>query len=210
MTSTSTRSSTPVSALRYRSTERFDWITEAVGTFYDGGDFPIDDSIDLTTGGRLWLGESGNWALNFALRTDLLQLDQIDEHCPLGGLLGLTFFPRFREVAPRRPRRLGARARAARGSAPTPPPPPPPPPPAPAPPERMEVTCDFTPGSARLSNICKAKLDEVALRMKQDSDSNTQVIGYADGFERHAVGQPAGRRTARRGGEELPRDAARD
>ncbi len=45
----------------------------------------------------------------------------------------------------------------------------------------MEVTCEFTPGSARLTNICKAKLDEVALRMKQESDSTAQVIGYAEG-----------------------------
>jgi outer membrane protein OmpA-like peptidoglycan-associated protein len=45
----------------------------------------------------------------------------------------------------------------------------------------MEVVCEFTSGSARLTNICKAKLDEVALRMKQDADSTAQVIGYADG-----------------------------
>jgi OOP family OmpA-OmpF porin len=44
----------------------------------------------------------------------------------------------------------------------------------------MEVTCEFSPGSARLTNICKAKLDEVALRMKQEADSTAQVIGYAD------------------------------
>ena len=44
----------------------------------------------------------------------------------------------------------------------------------------MEVTCEFTPGSARLTNICKAKLDEVALRMKQDPDATAQIIGYAD------------------------------
>ncbi|HEX5718811.1 MAG TPA: OmpA family protein, partial [Thermoanaerobaculia bacterium] len=61
------------------------------------------------------------------------------------------------------------------------PPPPPPPPPAPPAPERMEVVCEFTPGSARTSNICKARLDEVALRMKQEPDSTAQVIGYADG-----------------------------
>ena len=42
------------------------------------------------------------------------------------------------------------------------------------------MTCEFTPGSARLDNICKAKLDEVALRMKQEPDSTAQVIGYAE------------------------------
>ena len=44
------------------------------------------------------------------------------------------------------------------------------------------MTCNFTPGSARLSNICKAKLDEVALKMKQDPAMQAQVIGYADGL----------------------------
>jgi outer membrane protein OmpA-like peptidoglycan-associated protein len=41
------------------------------------------------------------------------------------------------------------------------------------------VTCNFTPGSARLSNICKAKLDDVALKMKQDPAMKAQVIGYS-------------------------------
>src|SRR5215210_214778 len=36
--------------------DRFDWITEVVGTFYQGGDVGFEDAIDLTTGGRLWLG----------------------------------------------------------------------------------------------------------------------------------------------------------
>lgn len=52
----------------------------------------------------------------------------------------------------------------------------------------MEAVCNFTPGSARLTNICKAKLDEVALRMKQESDSTAEVTGYADS----STGTPAG------------------
>ncbi|HEX3131843.1 MAG TPA: hypothetical protein VH394_31185, partial [Thermoanaerobaculia bacterium] len=110
--------------------DRLDWITELVGTFYDGGDIGFDDAVDLTTGGRLWLGESGNWALNFGLRTDLLQLDQIDEHCPIGGLLGLTMFPRFmRPAPPPPPPPPPPPAPPEEAPAPTPPPPPPPPPP---------------------------------------------------------------------------------
>jgi len=165
--------------------ENFDWITEAQGRFQTGDDPFFEDSVDLTTGGRLWLG-GGNWAFNFALRTDLLQFDSIDEHCPLGGLVGLSFFPRLAAPAPEPPPPAPAPveppppppAPVEPPPAPTPPPPPPPPPPAP---ERTEVTCDFTSGSARLTNICKAKLDEVALRMKQEPDSTAQVIGYADG-----------------------------
>lgn len=42
----------------------------------------------------------------------------------------------------------------------------------------MQVTCDFTPGSARLDNRCKAKLDEVGLRMRDKTDSQCQVTGF--------------------------------
>ena len=45
----------------------------------------------------------------------------------------------------------------------------------------MTQTCTFVPGSARLDNICKAKLDEVGLRMKQSSTSTAAITGTADG-----------------------------
>jgi outer membrane protein OmpA-like peptidoglycan-associated protein len=45
----------------------------------------------------------------------------------------------------------------------------------------MQQTCSFVPGSARLDNICKAKLDEVGLRMKQSATSTAAVTGYSDG-----------------------------
>lgn len=38
----------------------------------------------------------------------------------------------------------------------------------------------FDANSARLSNIAKAKLDEVALKMKEDPDARALVIGYTD------------------------------
>ena len=184
-----------------RVSDNFDWITEAVANFYssgknvvtlnsagvvDGGSFhKYKDRYDLTTGGRVWLG-GGDWAFNFALRTDLAQLSSISDHCPLGGLLGFTYFPRLvRHEPPPPPPPPPAPEpppppppAPEPPPAPAPPPPPPPPPPAPAPPERMEVTCDFTPGSARLDNRCKAKLDEVGLRMKDKTDSNAQVTGF--------------------------------
>lgn len=96
--------------------ERFDWITELAATFNQGGDSNADDAFDLTSGGRYWFGESHTWAVNFALRLELNQLSDTDEHCPVGGLIGLTLMPDRRPVA-------------------VVPPPPPvaPPPPAPAP-----------------------------------------------------------------------------
>lgn len=166
-----------------RVTDRFDWINEVSAQFGSGNDNFYEDSYDFTTGGRVWFGEAENWAFNFALRTDLNQLNSIDEHCPLGGLVGLTYFPRLiRREAPVPP------PPPPPPPAPEPPPPPPPapeapppPPPPPAPPERMEATCSFVSGSARLDNICKAKLDEVGLRMKQNTSSTAQVTGFADG-----------------------------
>ena len=165
-------------------TDNLDWITEVQGEFGTGNDGFFEDSYDFTTGGRLWFGAEGNWAFNFALRTDLNQLDSIDEHCPLGGLVGLTYFPRLvrHEVAPPPPPPPPpAPEPPPPPPAPEPPPPPPPPPPpAPAPKPEVRVTVNFTAGSARLSNIAKAKLDEVALQMKQDPTLRAQVLGYTD------------------------------
>jgi outer membrane protein OmpA-like peptidoglycan-associated protein len=173
--------------------DRFDWITEVAATFYDADDnvFDIEDPIDLTTGGRLWLGEAQNWAFNFALRTDLTQLSNIDEHCPIGGLVGLTMFPRLferEEVVPPPPPPPPPAPEPEPAPAPAPTPPPPPPP-APAPRPEERVTVNFPPGSARLSNIAKAKLDEVALRMKQDSELRAQVIGHSDASGAAAANQ---------------------
>jgi outer membrane protein OmpA-like peptidoglycan-associated protein len=155
--------------------DRLDWITEVTGTTYDN----LEDAYDLTTGGRAWLGENQNVALNFALRLDLNQISDIDEHCPIGGLLGLAFVPgRAPAVMPEPPPPPPA------PEPPPPPPPvvtpPPPPPPAPAPRPEQRETIQFGPGSARLDNIAKAKLDEVALQMKQDPALSAEVLGYSD------------------------------
>jgi len=174
---------------------RLDWITEVVGNFYNGGrGLQLKDSIDFTTGGRLWLGEYQNWALNFAIRTDLNQLSSTGDHCPLGGLVGLTFFPAaHHEEAPPPPPPPAPAPPPPPAPEPPPPPPapeaPPPPPPAPAPRPEERVTVNFTPGSARLSNIAKAKLDEVALKMKQDPTLRAQVLGYTDAGKSEAANQ---------------------
>lgn len=171
--------------------DRMDWITELVGTFPTGDGAAFDDSFDLTTGGRLWLGTDRRWAFNFALRAELAQVDDFDDRCPLGGVLGVSFIPA-----------LGSAKAIEPPPAPAPAPPPPPPPPAPAPepapqapppppppppkPEIREVV-HFDSGGARLSNIAKAKLDEVALKMKQDPELRALVIGYSD-----STGSPGG------------------
>jgi outer membrane protein OmpA-like peptidoglycan-associated protein len=54
----------------------------------------------------------------------------------------------------------------------------------------------FEPGSARLTNIAKAILDDVALRMKQEPTSTALVIGYTDDRENTGPNRDLDRRRA--------------
>ena len=54
----------------------------------------------------------------------------------------------------------------------------------------------FEAGSARLTNIAKAILDEVALRMKQEPSATALVIGYTDDREITGPNQDLDRRRA--------------
>jgi len=213
---------------------RFDWITELAATLYQGGDSNADDSYDLTTGGRYWFGESGNWAMNFGLRLELNQLSDTDEHCPIGGLLGLTFRPRAKghqqilderiaaeqaaeaarvaaaedaraqaasaakqaqeraaaeKIAAERAAEAEAARRAAadetaRQAA------------AEAARKQSEETVQFPSSGERLSNIAKAKLDEVALRLKQSPAATALIVGHADNQGADAANQRLGLRRA--------------
>ncbi len=175
------------------------WITEANAVFFNGGDRKPKSPVFLVTGFRHWFGDSG-WALNGGVRWNVGKFSYDNDECRfteladcgLSGLVGLTFAPlHLARFAPPPP-------------APTPLPPPPPPPPAPAPvppPEPPPVTpprvpteirvdeIHFEPASARLTNIAKAILDDVALRMKQEPASTAIVIGYTD--DREATGPNA-------------------
>jgi outer membrane protein OmpA-like peptidoglycan-associated protein len=80
--------------------------------------------------------------------------------------------------------------------APTPPPPPPPAPPAapvtpapapappvvtpPPPPSPTTDTIDFDRGKSRVTNIAKAKLDAVALRLRDNPRATCEITGYPD------------------------------
>ena len=179
------------------------WINEINARFYTGGDRAPDAPIFLVTGFRHWFGTSG-WALNagarwnvakFADDNEECRLTELDD-CGLSGLVGLTFAPlRLAAIAP---------APMAPTPLPTPPPPPtpapvPPPPPITVPPPAPTVRTDeihFEPGSARLTNIAKAILDDVALRMKQEPASTALVIGYTDDRENTGPGSDLDRRRA--------------
>jgi outer membrane protein OmpA-like peptidoglycan-associated protein len=180
------------------------WVNEINAVFYTGGDREPDAPIFLLTGLRHWFGNSG-WALSAGARWNVAKFaDQNDEcrfteldDCGLSGLVGLTFAPL----------RFAAAATPPPAPAPVPPPPtapepaPVPPPEAPVAPPRQpqEIRTDeihFEPGSARLTNIAKAILDEVALRMKQEPSSTAVVIGYTDDRENTGADQSLDRRRA--------------
>ncbi len=180
------------------------WISEVNAVFYNGGDRKPDAPLFLVTGLRHWFGNSG-WALSggvrwnvskFADNNDDCRITELDD-CGVSGLVGLTFAPvHLAAVAPA-------------PMAPIPPPPPPPPPaPAPVPPPEQPVApprqpqelrtdeIHFEPGSARLTNIAKAILDDVALRMKQEPTSTALVIGYTDDRENTGPNADLDRRRA--------------
>jgi outer membrane protein OmpA-like peptidoglycan-associated protein len=182
------------------------WITEVSTTVYSGGDVKPPSPLTLATGLRHWIGDSG-WSLNGGFRWNAgkfsrdhkeCRVTELDD-CAFSGLVGITFSPlHLAAVAPPPP-----------PPAPVPEAPPPPPPPTPvAPPEPPPVTAPHVPtelrtdeihfeaGSARLSNIAKAILDDVALRMKQEPTSTAIAIGYNDDKENTGPNKDLDRRRA--------------
>jgi OOP family OmpA-OmpF porin len=149
-------------------------IAELDRNILDGGDYPEEDYSLLYAGARFWLGHSGV-AVSAALNANIDMITQSGwGPAPIGGLVGVTYAPWPPPPPP---------------PVVVPPPPPPvveevpeapaPPPPAPAP----TTTSDeiyFDAGSARLTNIAKAILDGVALRMRNDLNSTVVITGYSD------------------------------
>ena len=180
------------------------WVSEINSVWYTGGDRTPDSPVFLVTGLRHWFGESG-WALSAGARWNVAKFfDNNDEcrfteldDCGLSGLVGLTFAPlHFAAPTPAPPAPAPMPA-----PEPTPPPAPVAPPEAPVAPPRQptEIRTDeihFETGSARLTNIAKAILDEVALRMKQEPSSTALVIGYTDDRENTGPNHDLDRRRA--------------
>jgi outer membrane protein OmpA-like peptidoglycan-associated protein len=182
------------------------WITEISTIAYTGGDEKPQSPIFLVTGLRHWIGDTG-WSVNGGIRWNATKFSrdhkecrvtELDD-CGLSGLVGITFAPLH----------LAAVAVAPPPPAPMPEAPPPPPPPTPvAPPEPPPVTPPHVPtelrtdeihfesGSARLTNIAKAILDDVALRMKQEPTATANVIGYNDDKENTGPNHDLDRRRA--------------
>ncbi len=158
-------------------------IGEVYYTVPDGGDRPEPAWATLNTGARIWFGKSG-WGVSGALSTNLnILFDHGVNPNPFGGILGFTYaawppappppvvIPAAAEPVVEQPS-VAVAAPAAAAPAPQPPP-------RPAP----RTTTDeifFDGKSARLTNIAKAVLDGVALRMKNDLNATAVVLGYTD------------------------------
>jgi outer membrane protein OmpA-like peptidoglycan-associated protein len=155
-------------------------IGELDRTNYDGGDFPEENHSMLVSGARFFIARTG-WAVSGALNANL---DMLVRHgfspSPIGGILGVTYAawpplppppvvvpapaPVPAAVVEEKTETTTVREQA-------------PPPPAPKQ-TRDEITFDA--GSARLTNIAKAVLDGIALRMKNDLNSTAAIAGYSD------------------------------
>lgn len=154
-------------------------IAEIDRNVLDGGDDPEPDYSMLNLGGRFWIAHTG-WAVSAALNTNV---DMLFNHgvnpAPFGGIVGIT----YAAWPPAPPPPVVVPAAEAVVEQPPPaeaaPAPAPPPPPRPAP----RTTSDeifFEGKAARLTNIAKAILDGVALRMKNDLNATAVVTGFTD------------------------------
>jgi outer membrane protein OmpA-like peptidoglycan-associated protein len=146
----------------------------------DGGDVPEPDYATMIGGARIWFGHTG-WALTAGFSTNMTMLfSNGTSQNPFGGLIGITYAawppaPPPPVIVPA-PEPVVEQRVVETAPAPAPAQQPPP---RPAP----RTTSDeifFDGKSARLTNIAKAVLDGVALRMRNDLNATAVVTGFTD------------------------------
>jgi outer membrane protein OmpA-like peptidoglycan-associated protein len=165
------------------------WITEVNTVWHVAGDAQPDDIVSVATGLRHWMGGTP-WGFSAAIRDNVTALAGDSDSKGFGFLAGVHYAPvRVATLAPPPP-------------PPVPLPPTPPPAIAPVPVETrgpQELRADnvgFDPSSARVTNIGKALLDDVALRMRQEPAVTAIVTGHAAGSESLGTGNDLDRRRA--------------
>lgn len=169
-------------------------IFEINRNFFYGGQSNPKAYSEALLGGRVGLGkDSGLWATG-ALRINIDEWKYGSDPLPLGGVIQISWTPQPASAA----RPVAAPApREAPATEPVPPPPPPAPAPAPAPvaaepaappaPKPVTTTTDevlFDAGKSRLTNIAKAILDGVALRLKNNLSATCTISGWTDPKEK--------------------------
>jgi outer membrane protein OmpA-like peptidoglycan-associated protein len=162
-------------------TPRLHGIAELDRMILDGGDYAEENYSMLALGVRFYFGNSG-WAISGAVNSNV---DMMIKHgfspSPVGGIVGVTYAawpppppPPFVVPAPPPSAPVVIEQKTEVVQAPRPPAPP-----APTPKfTRDEIFFDA--GSARLTNIAKAILDGIALRMKNDLNATAVVTGFSD------------------------------
>jgi outer membrane protein OmpA-like peptidoglycan-associated protein len=163
----------------------FHLIGEVDRTMFDGGDLPPDNYSMLNLGGRFYFGRSG-WAASAAVNANV---DQLFRHgfspTPVAGLVGITYaawppLPPPPVIVPAPVTAPAPTVEEAKPEEAQPVPAPRAPAPPPPTPRATRDEIYFDAGSARLTNIAKAVLDGIALRMKSDLNSTAVVTGYSD------------------------------
>jgi len=171
-------------------------LAEVNRVFYDGGQSKPESFSEVLTGARFTLGDSGLTASG-AVRFNVDQWARYgDSPLPIGGVVQLAWMPQ--PPAAQRPT-VTVAPREAEPPATAPVPPPPAvaaPAPAPGPAEVAEAapaprttttTTDeilFDPAKSRLTNIAKAILDGVALRLKNNLSATCSIEATADPKEK--------------------------
>lgn len=181
---------------------------------FDGFEGRFDRELDSDTAIGVNLGvdvpfkDNGPWAFTAGLRYLATSAEgngvEFDVD-PLIATAGLAYRWNGKKCGPCESQMVEPEPEPEPVAAPPAPAPPPPAPVAPAPapvvapePEPVEEreVCHFTTSSSRVSNICKAKLDEVALKLKQDSELGARVLGHADSTGNDRINDPLSARRA--------------
>jgi outer membrane protein OmpA-like peptidoglycan-associated protein len=162
-------------------------ITELNRIHFDGGDSKPDDHSEALLGARLALGESG-FSTAGAVRANIDMWHKYGTSAsPIGYVLQVAYSPQ--PVIAAKPK-VAAQAEEPAPAPATAPPPAPAPAPvveAPQSPKGETSTTDeilFDPAKNRLTNIAKAILDGVALRLKNNLSAICTISGYADPGEK--------------------------
>jgi outer membrane protein OmpA-like peptidoglycan-associated protein len=173
-------------------------IGELTYTVMDGGSIPEPNYGMLNAGVRYYIGRSGV-AISTAFGVNMnLLIQHGNNPAPWGGFLGVTYTP-FPPLPPPPvvlpPPAPVVEEMKSEPAAPAAAAPSAPPPPAP---KKTTDEIYFDAASARLTNIAKAMLDGIALRMKNDLNSTAAITGYSDnsGKEEANVGISARRAEA--------------
>ncbi len=176
--------------------EVFRGIAEVNRVHYDGGDSKPMDYSEVALGGRVAFGKSG-FVASAAVRANIDQWTKYGTSpTPIGGLVQLAFMPQPSPAAAPRvpatapePEPATAPALAQPSPAPAPAEPGAAPAPVAAPPAPKGETSTtdeilFDSAKSRLTNIAKAILDGVALRLKNNLSATCSVVGNADPKEK--------------------------